>query len=73
MPSEAAAADIVLHSDVFVLTSMGPQDTVEILKSWALVLETWATSTCHLLLTVSQSLISFHYLIESNQSLVRFD
>ena len=31
-------ADVALHSDVFVLTSMGAQDTVEILKSWALLL-----------------------------------
>ena len=39
-------ADVALHSPVFVLTSTGPQDTVESLKSWTLVLERRAISNC---------------------------
>ena len=34
----SSLADVALHSDVFVLTSMEAQDTVEIFKSWMLVL-----------------------------------
>ena len=34
----SSLANVAIHSDVSVLTSMGAQDTVEIFKAWMLVL-----------------------------------